>query len=161
EIEPALQAIARAMADLRRCEQTRNLRVITSSSLALSWLMPRLARLREACGIELDLTIGRGEHHFKSGEIDLAIWGGPDDAPHHARDALEPLDAVPALARTVARNCPQPRTVEELAQQRLLRARSAPRLWLEWLENLGCESKPRQYTEFDTTHLAYESAANG
>ncbi len=157
-VEPALQTITRAIADLRRREQSRTLRVVTSHSLALSWLMPRLAKLYIDSGLELDLKIGRGAHHLRSGEVDLALWGGPDDAPDYPREALAPLDAVPAVATTAAS---RPQRLQDLAGARLLKARNAPNLWPEWLSNIGFEGAVSDYTEFETTHFAYESAASG
>jgi DNA-binding transcriptional LysR family regulator len=161
DVEPALQRITQAVTDLRHQEQSHKLRVVTSHSLALGWLMPRLATLRTQCGVEIELTIGRGTHHLKSGEIDLAIWGGLDDAPNYPRDELYPLDAAPAMSSTVAERISIPRSVEELAQQRLLKARNAPNLWPEWLAKAGYPGVARHYAEFETTHFAYESAASG
>jgi DNA-binding transcriptional LysR family regulator len=160
-VEPAFESIARAVADLRQQVQGRRLRVVTSHSLALSWLLPRLARLYSECGVELELTIGRSAHYLKSGEIDLAIWGGMDDAPCYPRDALEPLDAVPAVGICDPRTESTPRSIEDLARQRLLKARNAPNLWPEWLAKAGYTGVAQQYTEFETTHFAYESAASG
>lgn len=161
DIEPALQTITRAVTDLRRHEQGRRLSVITSHSLALGWLMPRLAKLRAQCGVEIELTIGRGANHLKSGEIDLAIWGGLDDAPNYPRDELHPLDAAPAVGAAVTEGRSVPRTVADLAELRLLKARNAPNLWPEWLAKAGYPGVARHYAEFETTHFAYESAASG
>jgi LysR family transcriptional regulator, glycine cleavage system transcriptional activator len=159
DVEPALQTITRAIADLRGREQGRTLRVVTSHTLALSWLMPRLGRLYAESGLELDLRAGRGVHHLRSGEIDVAIWGSPDDAGDYPHEPLEPLDAVPAVS-AVDRQ-PRPETLAALAESRLLKARSAAHLWPHWLERVGYTGRAAAYAEFDTTHFVYESAASG
>jgi DNA-binding transcriptional LysR family regulator len=161
EIEPALEVITRAMADVRRRAPSRRLRVITSHSLALGWLMPRMGRLYGEHGIDLDLKIGRGAHHLKSGDIDLAIWGGLEDAQGYPRDDLGPMDAAPAAAPNAADGRPAPCGLSALRGERLLRAKNAPNLWPAWLAQVGQDDAGVSYVELETTHFAYESAANG
>jgi len=161
DVEPALQTIARAIAEMRAREQSRPLRVVTSHTLALSWLMPRLGRLYLETGLKLDLKTGRGGRYLRSGEIDLAIWGDPEHAAEYPHERLDPLDAVPAVASDAGEGERMPGGLAELAAQRLLRARNAANLWPAWLACAGYTGPPLAYAEFDTTHFVYESAASG
>lgn len=161
EVGPALETIQRAVASVRDSAAEGPLRVITSHSLALGWLMPRLAGLRSQLDLDVELTIGRDGRLLRSGEIDVAIWGGRDDAADHPRDTLAELDAVPATATQLADGRAPPRTIGELGDFPLLHARNAPNHWPDWLSRVGCERAPTSYRQFETTHFAYESAAAG
>ena len=161
EIEPALETILQATTRARAssCEK---IRLITSHGFALGWLMPRLADLLARQQFDIELTIGRGAQHLRSGEIDVAVWGGLDDAQDFEADSLVELEGTPIAAPVLAGGKPAPATFEELNAHRLLCARSAPNLWPVWLKQAGYTGPvPTTFAEVDNTHFVYESVASG
>jgi DNA-binding transcriptional LysR family regulator len=161
QIEPALDTVFAAITDARRAAAQKALRVIASHSLALGWLMQRLASFHAAHGIRVDLLIGRGAHHLRSGAIDIAIWGGVDDGSGYPSEDLIKLDGVPATAPRLADGRCPPRTLAELSSYSLLRGRGAPNPWLTWLEDAHYDGAAPRFVDTDNVHFACESAANG
>lgn len=98
-ISPAIDTIRRATVQMHERAGSRVLRLVTSHSFAMGWLMSRLPDLAQRHGIDVELSIGRDAQALRSGEADIAIWGGrpegEDDLPH---ERLIDLSAVLAAA---------------------------------------------------------------
>ena len=162
EIASALDTILNATARMRSLSGGSRIRLMTSHGFALGWLMPRLPGLSESLGLDIELAIGRGAHHLRSGEIDLAVWGGPHDAGGYASDPLMELEAIPVAAMQMTGGRKPPGNLAELLQHRLLCARNVPNLWPGWLSAIGYDGlQPPVFAEVDNTHFVYESAASG
>ncbi|MBN8816323.1 MAG: LysR family transcriptional regulator [Sphingomonas sp.] len=161
EIESSMANIVRATNQLRDQPAGDHLRVITSHALAVGWLMPRLGELHSSIGITINLEIGRGSARLRSGEVDLAIWGGARDAPDYASDPLVTLSGVPIASKRLADGREAPKAFKDLRAHRLLRAKNATDLWAGWLDGVGESAGSYQYSDVENTHLAYEGAASG
>jgi DNA-binding transcriptional LysR family regulator len=162
DIEPALESIRRATEDLRGGKQAGKLRLALSHSLAVGWLMPRLAELFARHGIELDLIITRGTHVLRSGAADLALWGGIEQVDELPSDTMIDLDGVLVSAATLADGRAPPRSLGELDGHRMLTTKNPPELWRRWLHEAGyAGAGPAVSKCYETSHLMYEAAASG
>ena len=162
DIEPALESIRRATEELRGGKQAGKLRLALSHSLAVGWLMPRLAELFARHGTELDLIITRGTHVLRSGAADLALWGGIEQVDELPSDRMIELDGVLVSATTLADGRAPPRSLDELDGHRMLTTRNPPELWRRWLQEAGYTGAgPAVSKYYDTSHLMYEAAASG
>jgi DNA-binding transcriptional LysR family regulator len=162
DIEPALESIRRATDDLRDGRRAGKLRLALSHSLAVGWLMPRLADLFARHGIELDLVITRSPHVLRSGAADLALWGGVEQVDDLPAERLIDLDGVLVSAATLADGRSPPRSLDALGEHRMLTTRNPPEIWRRWLSHAGHDgAEPAASKCYDTSHLMYEAAASG
>jgi LysR family glycine cleavage system transcriptional activator len=162
EIEPAMQTIRRATAELRNGRGAGKLRLMTSHSFAASWLIPRLADLFQKHGLEIELNITRLAHGLRSGAADLAIWGGSglvDDLPH---DKILDLDGLLVSAPALTDGRSPPTSLSELPGHPILSVKAPSDLWRQWLARAGYRgTEPVFAARFETSHLMYEAAAGG
>ncbi|HWI85762.1 MAG TPA: LysR substrate-binding domain-containing protein [Sphingomonas sp.] len=155
EIAPAVEAIRRASAAIRTPEREK-LRLATSHSLAVEWLLPRLPVAMRESGTRIELVVATDRDLLKEGCADLAIWGGRE--PEGESEPLITLDAVPA---TCARPNP-PGNLDELVTRPMLAVRNPPDVWAQWLAAVGYDGPPpRIAAVYDTNQLSYEAAASG
>lgn len=161
EIAPAMEQIRRATMGLREDAERRVLRLATSHSFAVGWLVARLPALQRAHGIEIELTIGRDVQPLRSGEVDLAIWGGMED-DMFASEQLIALGAVPASATHLADGRRPPTSLDRLSEYRAIATKAPEHFWKGWLDAIGYRGDPPpQPARYDTIHLTYEAAASG
>uniref|UniRef100_UPI0035C99BB3 LysR substrate-binding domain-containing protein n=1 Tax=uncultured Sphingomonas sp. TaxID=158754 RepID=UPI0035C99BB3 len=162
DVAPAMDSIRRATMRIRDSAGSRTLRLVTSHSFAVSWLVPRLPDLIREHGIEIDLTIGRDAQSLTSGAADLAIWGGHDAEETLPRERLIALSAVLASAPRLADGRLPPACLAEVAGHRVLAAKAPEHFWRRWLQQMGQDDRDWQaVTRFETTQLTYEAAASG
>jgi DNA-binding transcriptional LysR family regulator len=162
EIEPAMETVRKATADLRRSKQAGKLRVATSQSFAISWLMPRLSHLFQKHGLEIELNITRSVHVLRSGEVDVAIWGGSNFADDLPSEKIIELDGVLVSAPGLINGHAPPLSLDELAGLPIISVKSVPNLWRSWLSRMEYKgADPVFVASFDTLLLMYEAAANG
>lgn len=163
EVEPALETIRRVTADLREPKSPLQLRVGLSHSLAVIWLMRRLAGLYQESGIQVELVITRNLQALKSGAVDMAIWAGTEVGSDTPFDKVIDLEGVPVSAAVLADGRPAPRNLEELVQHKILSVRPPPDFWQGWFASAGYRGPPPHQpgTGFETSHMMYEAAASG
>lgn len=98
---------------------------------------------------------------LRSGEAQLAIWGGlgvPDDM---AAETIVRAEVIPVAAPVMADGRLPPRTEEELLEHRLLSVGTPANLWQRWFAASGQQRELVDVREFATLQLAYEAAAAG
>lgn len=162
QIEPALDTIRRATNAMRETRRERRLRLATSHSLAVGWLIPRLPDLQQRHGIEIELAITRDPQVLRGGAADLAIWGGFDAEPDIACEMLVEVAAVPVATARLADGRLPPGSLGELAEHRLLGVKTPEGVWPRWLAAAGYfGTAPEPAAVFDTNDLMYEAAACG
>lgn len=162
DVAPAMESIRRATMRIRDHAGSRTLRLVTSHSFAVSWLVPRLPDLIRAHGIEIDLTISRDMQTLTSGAADLAIWGGYEAEDALPCERLIALTAVLSSAPRLADGRLPPASLADLAGHRVLAAKAPEHFWRRWLEQMGQDDRDWQpVTRFETTQLTYEAAASG
>lgn len=159
-VEPAIEAIRQASM-LVRAPARDKLRVATSHSLAVEWVIPRLADIMQKLGLDIDLVVTQERRLLKQGEVDFAIWGGfePDDIDS---EVIVTLDAIPVAADRLNDGRSPPETIDDLVTHRILSVRNPPDVWRRWLFTAGYEGPvPQIATAFDSNQLLYESVASG
>lgn len=159
DIEPAVEIIRRATAALGDADGA--VRLATSHSFALGWLMPRLPSLMHETGAKVELLTGRGVEALRSGQADVAIYGGAEPPGDHPSEVLLDMEGVVVSAPTLADGRPPPRRLEDLHRHRLLGTRTPPNLWDGWLARAGAPKASDRPVSFDTLQLMYEAAAGG
>lgn len=159
-VEPAVGAIQRATTLVGAPEGGR-LTVAASHSFATAWLAPRLAELQQNHGLEIEVAPSRDFEVLRSGEAQLAIWGGynvPDDlTATHLFDA----QTIPVAAARLASGQRPPSMEAELPQHVLLSVRSPAQQWERWLALAGVHPDRLEIREFATMQLMYEAAVAG
>lgn len=161
-IEPALRTIRDATVRMRGDDRSEPLRVSTSQSFAVDWLMPRLAALKADCDIDLDLVVTTGLRPLRTGDADLAIVGGSEAPADFASETLIDLDGVVVAAPALSNNRPRPTCVADMEGHDLLNMTTPPHSWRRWLSEVGCpEFEPRATPRFESIHVLYEAATNG
>jgi DNA-binding transcriptional LysR family regulator len=162
EVEPALEAICRATEGLREQGASAKLRVGVSQTLAVTWLMRRLTRIYQDCGVEVELVITRSYQALRSGSLDLAIWAGTEVGQNTASDRIIDLDGVPVSTSVLLDGSHAPRDFEELLQHRLLTPRQPPDIWQGWFAATGYDGPPPTFVSaFDNPFMVYEAAVSG
>lgn len=162
QIEPAMDAIRRATSAVRAAGRERRLRIATSHSLAVGWLVPRLAELQRRHDIEIELAITRDAQTLRNGAADLAIWGGFDPQSDIACEMLIELVAVPVATARLADGRLPPGSLGALVEHRLLGVSTPVGVWPRWLAAAGHFGEtPPLAAVYDTNDLMYEAAACG
>lgn len=159
-IEPAVEAIRAASAEIRK-PLSNSLRIATSHSLAVEWLLPRLGMVQGEFGLRVELVIGRDPKMLRDQDVDVAIWGAikPELG---GGELLATLDAVPVSAARLADGRARPTNLASLVTCPLLDMRDPPELWGQWLYSAGHRGPvPETAMMFDTNQLSYEAAAAG
>lgn len=158
-VEPALDAIRRATGQVS-ADAVGRLTIATSHSLAAAWLAPRLPEVQDLLGIEVEILPSRDPDVLRSGEAQLAIWGGMAAQPGLTAERLFDAVAIPAACsrRVEGRLW----STAELASQPLLTVQSPSRLWERWFAGEG-EAGQGQLRQrvFPTLQLMYEAACAG
>lgn len=156
-VEPALRAIQRASAgtvdDVRP-----HLTVAASHSLAAGWLMRRIPEAQHALQAEIDVVPTRDTDALRSGEVQMAIWGGLQDQREFTSELLIQGVAAPVATRSRARSrlwCDR-----SLADVPLLAVQDPSGLWERWFAGTGVTA-PREIRTYPTAQLMYEAAAAG
>lgn len=158
-VEPALDAIRRATGQVE-ADAMERLTVATSHSLAAAWLAPRLPEVQDLLGIEIEILPSRDPNVLRSGEAQLAIWGGMAAQPGLVAERL--FDAVVLPAACPRRVGGRLWSATELAGQPLLTVQSPSRLWERWFARDG-DLNPGDLRQrvFPTLQLMYEAACAG
>jgi len=160
EVQPAVEAIRRASAEIRKPLDNR-VRVATSHSLAAEWLLPKLGVVQRDLGVQVELVISRDRQLLRDQDVDLAVWGAIKPE-HGGGDLLVALDAMAASAPVLADGRLPPRDLASFVTYPLLDLRSPPNLWQQWLHSMGHSGRVPEVTmTFDTNQLSLEAASAG
>jgi len=162
-LQPGYEAIRAATEWMTPAPERRPLRVGVSQSIAVSWLLPRLARFyAQAGGIDLEFHTRSARIDLAGGAADVAIVYGSGDWKGLSFQKLFELDAFVVVGRRVADGRASPSHITELAGHRLLELASPPNLWRDWLTRAGFpQLHHNDRVRFDSAQVMYESAARG
>ena len=159
ELEPAYLELRRAAraAVGDEFEQT-DVRLSLSHSLAVGWLIPRLADLSETePDVRLSFDTVRDDSSLRRGTVDLAICFSDTDLSGLSSQPLIGVSGTPVASPEVAAEF---RSTPDLwAFPRL--AVSVPlNVWDWWTDQAGLE-RLAATTQFDVMQAAYEAASQG
>jgi DNA-binding transcriptional LysR family regulator len=157
----AFDGMAEAVA-VARAEAPQSLEVSCIGTLAMRWLIPRLARFVEKHpSIRVGLTESHADVDFKRDRVDLAIRmslslrAGDAETTAFLDHHIGPIVA-PSLAG------PEPLTLERLARLPRLHTRTYRQGWSEWQALAGHRLEPAPVDrEFDHHFYMLEAAAAG
>ncbi|TFI57364.1 LysR family transcriptional regulator [Sphingomonas parva] len=127
-------------------------------TFAVKWLLPRLARFREAHDwIDLRLSTNNNRVDLAEEGLHMAIRFG--DGAWHGTDAI-PLFDAPATPLCDARTASRLAAPEDLRREVLLRSYRADE-WPAWFAAAGLECPPLTGPVFDSAALMVEAALSG
>lgn len=159
-VEPAVGAIQRATTLVGEPGAHR-LTIAASHSFAAAWIAPRLAELQQDHGLDIEVIPTRDFDVLRSGEAQLAIWGGRDVPDDMTATHLFDARTVPVAAPRLASGRRLPTSEAELPQHVLLAVRTPSRMWERWLALAGLHPDRLEIREFATLQLMYEAAVAG
>jgi len=162
EVEPLLEGLDRALAQLVRGDGRETLRVRAPALFASELLIPRLEEFCQAhpsIDVQLDTRDPRPATHPPSADVSIVLADTPPTGVRSTRLFSSPLTAVcaPQHAGRVARL-----GREVFGTLPLIADRNRPFAWSSWAEEVGLERpEPRQLIEFDTMTAAVRAAERG
>ena len=162
EVEPLLEGLDRALAQLARHDGRETLRVRAPVLFANELLIPRLEEFCDAhplIDVQLDTRDPRPITHPPTADVSIVLAHTPPAGVRSTRLFSSPLTAVcaPQHAGRVARL-----GREVFGTLPLIVDRTRPFAWSSWAEEVGLERpEPRQLIEFDTMIAAVRAAERG
>ncbi len=167
--EQYLADVTGSLADLSRATERASgekgveiLRVHSSPSFGLMWLLPRLASFQAANGdIRLNLACSYENVSFSNGFHDIAIrhgYGNWDNLEVRTLrgEAIAPLASPAYLARHPASS------PEDLLGHRLIHSESPLLQWKQWFGRTGVSARHKTFDfAFDRSYMSLEAAALG
>ncbi|WP_345816458.1 LysR substrate-binding domain-containing protein [Paraburkholderia sp. PREW-6R] len=167
--ERYLSDVTGSLADLNRATERASsradveiLRVHSSPSFGLMWLLPRLESFQEANGdIQLNVACSYESVSFTSGYYDIDLRHGyanwPDLEVRTLRNEfITPLASPAYLAKHPVR------TPEDLLEHRLIFSETPLVQWKQWFGRTGVAAAHKTFDfSFDRSYMSLETAALG
>ncbi|GLS03110.1 DNA-binding transcriptional activator GcvA [Chitiniphilus shinanonensis] len=162
QVQDGLDLIANATAQLRQPSRQRRLTINSTPTLAMHWLLPRLAQFQAAhADVELRLMTSDRDIGRLDAPFDVAIRRGPGDWPGHVSKPFLDEWELPLCSPRLLERLPL-RDAADLAAHTLLQADTRPSAWQRWLTLAGVpELKPAATQQFDHFYLALQAAMDG
>lgn len=138
------------------------LRLHSSPSFGLLWLMPRLEQFRESHpDIQLNLSCSYESLHFSRDKIDVDIRHGMPNWPSfEVRTVRNERIAVMASAKLLAKR--PVRTVADLLDRELILSEATLIKWPQLFAQHGLSRPEKPYTlSFDRSYMTLEAASHG
>jgi LysR family glycine cleavage system transcriptional activator len=143
-----------------RCDQ--KLRLSTSLTFTLRWLIPRLITFHAAYpGSQVQLTTSLKPLDFRTGDVDIAVRLGSGNCQNSSSYFLMPSDLVPVCSPTLLDDLPL-RSIKDIAAHTLLHSTARLRNWPIWLNGVGAhELEDNNGVYFESSSLALQAAIDG
>lgn len=162
----ALDAIQYEISRVQSPQRTGAITVQTYSTVAVLWLIPRLARFQSSHpGIDVLVNTSSSDPDLLRDQVDVAIsYGRLDDETRRTGihyDYLFTSTIFPVCHPSVLEGVGVPR-LADLEKWQLLEVHSAPEDWRQWLAAAGAaDMSPKRVIRFDSYLLALEAALAG
>jgi LysR family transcriptional regulator, glycine cleavage system transcriptional activator len=162
-ITDAFALIKSATDDLMDVPEGAPLRVSTSSTFTLRWLMPRMnsfyARNPKN---NLQLSMNLAAVDFQRDDLDATIKLGHEDTPQSVVRKLFDADLVAVCSPRLLERQGELKEIGDLAKLTLLHSTARPNNWNLWLSAAGMPNfTNRNVMYFESSSLAYQAAAEG
>lgn len=132
-VAAAFEDLARATQRIRRAAGPAGLTLVTYPGIAMFWLMPRLARLRDlAPDLPVRVTTAERDRDMQLEAVDCAILFGDGHWPGFESLALIPEAVVPVASPAVAARMQGWSRREMLERGPLIHLDSADQRWFGW-----------------------------
>ncbi|MGF6775141.1 LysR substrate-binding domain-containing protein [Paraburkholderia sp. GAS334] len=164
-----LTDVTGSLADLSRATERASsqsgleiLRIHSSPSFGLMWLLPRLSSFQEANGdIQLNLACSYEDVSFTSGYYDLDVRHGYANWTDGEIKTLRNEFIAPLASPEYLRRFPV-RTPEDLLERRLIFSETPLVQWKQWFGKFGVAAAGKAYDfSFDRSYMSLEAAALG
>ena len=163
-IRTAFEELRRATEKLRRPDHDAVLTVSTTASLAIKWLVTRVAAFQDAHPrIEVRLTTSTHLVDFQREEVDMAVRFGRGHWPGLRADWLMAEDMFPVCSPALLAGEQPLRRPEDLAHHTLLHTSTWREDWQLWLTAAGLPTAiaSRRSLIFDQSLTALQAAMEG
>lgn len=143
-----------------RCDQT--LRVSSSVTITLKWLIPRLISFHAANpASQIQLNISLKPPNFRTDDVDIAIRMGSGTWANSVSYFLMPSDLVPVCSPSLQKSLPL-NTIGDLKHHTLLHSTVRPRNWPTWLKSVAAQNLEDSHgVYFENSGLALQAAVGG
>ncbi|MEX3933741.1 LysR substrate-binding domain-containing protein [Paraburkholderia phymatum] len=167
--ERYLSDVTGSLADLSRATERASsrkevdiLRVHSSPSFGLMWLMPRLASFQEANGdIQLNLACSYENVSFSNGYYDIDIRHGYGEWSNVEVKTVRGEFIAPLASPKYLEQHPV-KTPEDLLAHRLIYSETPLVQWRQWFGRLGVTGAQKTFDfSFDRSYMSIETAALG
>lgn len=160
-LHQSFEQISTAIRKVKRSKSNRVLKIVLFPTLAIRWLLPRLARFHDQHpDIDVQVTTSMARVNFITDDVDFSILYG-EQIPKE-------VDSTPIFSEVLLPVC-SPRLVQgkslkldDLASQTLVHSTNRLTDWPQWLKYAGAQFKPTGGELFlGNSYLAYQAAIDG
>jgi LysR family glycine cleavage system transcriptional activator len=163
EIGPLFDQLAQATARYGvSAKVSRTLTVDAPATFTLRWLVPRLEKFRvRHPDVEVRIETSNEPVERLKDAHDIVIRGGPDTFYGYTMRPFLEESRLPVCSPALLRRLPL-RTPEDLRRHTLLHTSSLPRVWPDWLAQVGQSAlTPAAVLTFDHFDLTVQAAVDG
>jgi len=163
EIGPLFDQLAQATARYGvSAKVSRTLTVDAPATFTLRWLVPRLEKFRvRHPDVEVRIETSNEPVERLKDAHDIVIRGGPDTFYGYTMRPFLEESRLPVCSPALLRRLPL-RTPEDLRRHTLLHTSSLPRVWPDWLAQVGQSAlTPAAVLTFDHFYLTLQAAVDG
>jgi LysR family glycine cleavage system transcriptional activator len=163
EIGPLFDQLAQATARYGvSAKVSRTLTVDAPATFTLHWLVPRLEKFRvRHPDVEVRIETSNEPVERLKDAHDIVIRGGPDTFYGYTMRPFLEESRLPVCSPALLRRLPL-RTPEDLRRHTLLHTSSLPRVWPDWLAQVGQSAlTPAAVLTFDHFYLTLQAAVDG
>lgn len=160
EVSRHLAGLRRATLDLHQAARSRIFNLRAPHTIAMRWLLPRLASLHAAHPeLEVRLHTSTSPPDFEREDLDAAIVISHGHEPGVVHYKIMENEIAPVCTPGMAARLQRP---EQLLDETLLHTHARPDDWQMWFTHAGLHSPlTRRDMRFESSALAYEAALAG
>jgi LysR family glycine cleavage system transcriptional activator len=166
DVSSALSRLTSAAGRLRGPDSTRRVsgvvRVNALPSVALRWLLPRLAKFQESySSVDVKVSTTSRKLRYVGTAFDIGIRSGVEHGSGIQCETLMPDRRLPVCAPRILRDRPV-ETAHDLRRHTLLHSTTTRSAWAQWFSTAGAPSLvPVRHLELDHTYLQLQAAVDG
>jgi LysR family glycine cleavage system transcriptional activator len=166
DVSAALSRLTSATGRLRGPQSARRVsgvvRVNVLPSVALRWLLPRLAKFQESFpSIDVKVSTTSRKLRYVGTAFDVGIRSGVEHGPGIQCETLMPDRRLPVCSPRILRDRPV-ETARDLRRHTLLHSTTTRPAWAQWFAAAGVAGLvPVRHLELDHTYLQLQAAVDG